>query len=204
MCTPRDTKMPRESHAQRVAVRQSEVSTDPQRRALLRNGVSLGIAVGGGLFSRPVLANELQVGQAAPPLILHTLDGRSIATRELLGQVVFANFWATWCAPCREELPLFSEYASRHAAQGLSVLGFSLDSPNALPKVHEVAATLSFPVGLLGSPYAGGYGRIWRIPVSFVIDRAGRLAHDGWSDDQQPWTSEQLQRVVDPLLTRSV
>jgi peroxiredoxin len=157
----------------------------------------------GGLVTSRARANDLRVGQPAPPLVLQTLDGKSIATRDLLGQVVIATFWATWCEPCREELPLLSEYALRHAAQGLRVLGFSLDSPDALPRVRKVAATLSFPVGLLGNPYAGGYGRIWRIPVSFVIDRAGRLAHDGWSDDQQPWTSEQLQRVVDPLLTRS-
>jgi cytochrome c biogenesis protein CcmG/thiol:disulfide interchange protein DsbE len=68
--------------------------------------------------------------------------------------------------------------------------------------VRAVAATLSFPVGLLGSNHAGDYGRIWRIPVTFVIDRAGRLAHDGWADDQQPWSGEKLHRVVDPLLSR--
>ena len=145
----------------------------------------------------------MEIGQPAPPLVLRTLDGRSIATRELPGQVVFVNFWATWCEPCREELPLFSAYAVRHADQGLRVLGFSLDGPEALPKVRDVAATLSFPVGLLGSAYAGDYGRIWRLPVSFVIDRAGRLAHNGWNDEQRPWTKEQLQRVVDPLLLRA-
>ena len=157
---------------------------------------------GADFFALPADANDLHVGQQAPPLVLQTLDGRRIATHDLLGDVVIATFWATWCEPCREELPLFSEYALRNAARGLKILGFSLDGADALPKVRDVAATLSFPVGLLGNPYAGGYGRIWRIPVSFVIDRAGRLAHDGWSDDQQPWTSEQLTRVVDPLLAR--
>ena len=98
---------------------------------------------------------------------------------------------------------MLSTYASSHAQQGLRVLGFSLDGPEALPKVRVVASGLSFPVGLLGNPYVGGYGRIWRIPVSFVIDRAGRLAHNGWDDDEQPLTKEQLQRVVDPLLSRT-
>jgi len=176
-------------------------ATSAQRRALLRDVVGLGIAAVGGLFFSPLVrANGLEVGQPAPPLVLNTLDGHSIATRDLLGQVILVTFWATWCEPCREELPLFSAYASLHAPQGLRVLGFSLDGPEALPKVRAVAATLSFPVGLLGNPYAGAYGRIWRIPVSFVIDRAGRLAHNGWHDEQQPWTKEQLQRVVDPLL----
>ncbi|HTP45460.1 MAG TPA: TlpA disulfide reductase family protein [Casimicrobiaceae bacterium] len=178
-------------------------AANPQRRALLRDVVGLGIAAVGGFFSPLLCANALEVGQPAPPLVLTTLDGQSIATRDLLGQVVIATFWATWCEPCREELPLLSAYASRNAQHGLRVLGFSLDGPESLPKVRAVAATLSFPVGLLGSPYVGAYGRIWRLPVSFVIDRAGRLAHNGWDDDQQPWTKERLQRVVDPLLLRT-
>ncbi|OIQ95713.1 hypothetical protein GALL_222880 [mine drainage metagenome] len=82
------------------------------------------------------------------------------------------------------------------------MLGFSVDGPDNLQQVREVAATLSFPVGLLGSPWAGAYGRIWRIPVSFVLDRAGRLAHDGWDDAQPAWTRERLDRLVTPLLLR--
>jgi cytochrome c biogenesis protein CcmG, thiol:disulfide interchange protein DsbE len=145
-------------------------------------------------------ANSLKIGAPAPPLVLHTLDGRDIATRDLMGQVVIVTFWATWCEPCREELPLLSAYARRHAAQGLQVLGFSLDGPDDLAKVKGVAATLSFPVGLLPNPWAGRYGRIWHIPVSFVIDRTGRLVDNGWDDDQPVWTKARLEQVVDPLL----
>jgi peroxiredoxin len=178
-------------------------SPDPHRRSWLRGAAALALAAAGGLPSAPVRAGALRLGEPAPPLVLHALDGRTIATRDLRGQVVIATFWATWCEPCREELPMFSAYAARHATDGLQILGFSLDGPQALPKVREVAASLGFPVGLLGSAYAGDYGRIWQLPVSFVIDRGGRLAHNGWDDDQQPWTSEQLRRVVDPLLART-
>jgi cytochrome c biogenesis protein CcmG/thiol:disulfide interchange protein DsbE len=173
-----------------------------RRRAFLMRVTALAALAAGGLAAPAAFSNGLAVGKAAPPLVLIALDGYRIATRDLLGQVVIANFWATWCAPCLLELPTLSGYAARHAAQGLQVLGFSLDTPDALPEVRRIAATLSFPVGLLGSNYAGDYGRIWRIPVTFVIDRAGRLAHDGWSDKAQPWTDEQLHRVVDPLLLR--
>jgi thiol-disulfide isomerase/thioredoxin len=129
--------------------------------------------------------------EGARRLRLHTLGGRSIAT-----------FWATWCDPCRDGLPLLSDYAACHAEQGLSVLGFCLDEAEDLPKVRVVAARLSFPVGLLGSYWLEGYGRIWRIPVSFVIDRAGRLADNGWEDAQPVWTKQRLRQVVDPLLMR--
>jgi len=170
------------------------------RRTLLRNVVGLAIAAAGGVLGTLARANGLVVGRPAPPLVLSTLDGRRIATRDLIGKVVIATFWATWCDPCREELPLLSAYASRHGGQGLQVLGFSLDGPENLAMVKEIAANLSFPVGLLGSPWAGDYGRVWRIPVSFVIDRAGRLVDNGWDDPEPVWTEERLRKVVDPLI----
>jgi cytochrome c biogenesis protein CcmG/thiol:disulfide interchange protein DsbE len=145
-------------------------------------------------------AAKLEVGQPAPPLVLTTLDGRHMATRDLLGDVVIITFWATWCGPCHKELPLLSAYAQRHAQQGLRVLAFSLDSPDALPEVRTMATQLSFPTGLLGSAWAGDYGRIWRLPVSFVIGRDGRLVDNGWDDREPTWTAEKLQRIVDPLL----
>lgn len=145
-------------------------------------------------------ARGVQLGRPAPSLVLHTLDGHSIAVEDLRGYVVVLTFWATWCDPCRTELPLLSAYAARHAANGLRVLGFSLDEPDNLEAVRQVAAELSFPVGLLGSAYAGGYGRIWRLPVNFTIDRNGLLADNGWDDPQPAWTAERLERVVTPLL----
>lgn len=140
------------------------------------------------------------MGQPAPPATLVTLDGRHLATQDLLGRVVILTFLATWCGPCREELPLHSDYLQEHASRGLTVLGFSLDTPDILDRVRAMAAPLHFPVGLLSASSAPGYGRIWRIPVSFTIDRAGRLADDGWKDKPPVWTRERLERVVAPLL----
>jgi cytochrome c biogenesis protein CcmG/thiol:disulfide interchange protein DsbE len=159
------------------------------------------MALAGGMFSPNSRANDLKLGKMAPPLVLHTVDGHHIATRDLVGQVVIVTFWASWCGPCREELPLLSAYAAQHAKDGLKVLGFCLDDPDNLKQVREVATTLSFPVGILGSAYAGGYGRIWRMPVSFVIDRNGHLVDNGWDDPQPIWTPERLARIMDPLLS---
>ncbi|MGA2553028.1 MAG: TlpA disulfide reductase family protein [Burkholderiaceae bacterium] len=149
---------------------------------------------------RAALAADLAVGKPAPPLVLTTLDGQSLATETLKGQVVILTFWATWCDPCREELPLLSRYAARNAARGLKVLGFSLDGPENMDDVRKLASTLSFPVGLLGNPWAGGYGRIWRLPVNFTIDRSGMLADNGWNDEEPTWTETRLERIVTPLL----
>jgi cytochrome c biogenesis protein CcmG, thiol:disulfide interchange protein DsbE len=152
------------------------------------------------VMTHSVLANDLVVGKMAPPITLKTLDGKQIDLRDLRGKVVILTFWATWCDPCREELPLLSRYAQEHAKQGLVVLGFSLDAPDQLNQVRAIASNLSFPVGLLGDPHVPGYGRIWHLPVSFTIDRNGRLVDDGWRDKQPAWTVDRLEQVVTPLL----
>jgi cytochrome c biogenesis protein CcmG, thiol:disulfide interchange protein DsbE len=145
-------------------------------------------------------ANDLHLGAAAPPAVLVTLDGRRIATADLTGQVVILTFWASWCVPCRDELPLLSAYAQAHAAQGLTVLAFSLDTPENLARVREIARNYDFPSGLMAASSAPGYGRIWHIPVNFTIDRQGVLVDDGWKDKHPVWTAERLERIVSPLL----
>jgi cytochrome c biogenesis protein CcmG, thiol:disulfide interchange protein DsbE len=168
-------------------------------RAILATSFGIGITGWSGMASA---SSNLLVGKPAPPLVLHTLDGGVIATRDLIGKVVILTFWATWCEPCQEELPLLSVYAARHAKEGLEVLGFSLDGADALPAVRKIAAGLSFPVGLLGSAWAGDYGRMWRIPVSFTINREGILVDNGWDDPAPVWTAESLERIVTPLLKK--
>lgn len=172
-------------------------ATGLTRRVFVRGALTLAAA-----WPLASDASDLTVGQPAPPLVLHTLDGRSIATTSLKGMVVILTFWATWCEPCRKELPLLSAYAARHARQGLRVLGFSLDGPDHLAEVKKLSADLSFPVGLLGSPWAGGYGRIWRLPVNFTIDRNGLLVNNGWADAYPAWTEKRLQKIVSPLLSQ--
>jgi len=174
---------------------QAESPEDQRRRSLILSMLALACGSLPGLAQ----ANELKVGQAAPPMVLHSLDGRDIATRDLIGKIVVITFFATYCEPCLEELPLLSAYAQSHAGHDLQVLGFCIDPPDNIDAVKKIAQHLQFPVGLLGSPYAGGYGRIWRMPVSFVIDRAGRLIDDGWKDENPAWSKERLNRVLDPL-----
>jgi cytochrome c biogenesis protein CcmG, thiol:disulfide interchange protein DsbE len=170
------------------------------RRALLRGAVAFGLAGLDARFAPLASANDLRVGEPAPPATLIALDGQQISTSALLGHVVILTFWATWCGPCREELPVLSAYATQHAAEGLTVLGFTLDSPDNLHNVQQAAQSLKFPVGFLANSSLPGYGRIWRIPVNFTINRAGALIDDGWRDKDPAWTAKRLERIVTPLL----
>jgi thiol-disulfide isomerase/thioredoxin len=150
----------------------------------------------------PALANALHVGRPAPPATFVALDGTRITTHALLGQVVILTFWATWCGPCRTELPLLSAYAAQHAAEGLTVLGLTLDAPEDIDKVKRAAQNFSFPVGFVANSELPGFGRIWHIPVNFTIDRQGMLVDDGWKDKEAAWTQERLDSIVTPLLHR--
>ncbi len=170
----------------------------PMIRRVCAGLLAAAIAMAAG----PALSgNSLHVGEPAPTAVLVTLDGERIDTADLRGQVVILTFWATWCVPCRQELPLLSAYAQAHAAQGLKVLAFSLDTPDESAQVRRVARAYHFPVGLLAQSSVPGYGRIWHIPVNFTLDRQGRLVDDGWKDRHPVWTAERLERIVGPLLS---
>ncbi len=152
------------------------------------------------LLVNPVFASGLVLQQPAPDLTLHAVNGQTYTLSALRGKVVVLVFWATWCDGCREELPLLSEWAAQHASQGVQLLGFSLDDAENLPQVRAMAQQLGFPVGLLGGTEAGGYGRIWRVPVNFVINRQGRLVYNGWDHAAANWKQDDLQKYVVPWL----
>jgi cytochrome c biogenesis protein CcmG, thiol:disulfide interchange protein DsbE len=170
------------------------------RRGFMKGSAATLVTWQGAVRAPFAYANELRVGAQAPEATLVTLDGQRISTKDLTGSVVILMFWATWCASCRTELPLVSTYLSQHAGRGLRILGFSLDTGETLGEVRQIAQTLPFGVGLWSNSSAPGYGRIWRLPVSFTIDRTGRLVTDGWKEKQPAWTASRLEEIVTPLL----
>jgi cytochrome c biogenesis protein CcmG/thiol:disulfide interchange protein DsbE len=127
------------------------------------------------------------------------LDGTAFNLADDIGKVVIVNMWATWCGPCREEMPALDAYYRQHRDQGLVVVALSMDDPKDEAKVREVTRPYSFPVGLEHDTYLQGYGRIWRLPLTFVVDRKGILRKDQWYGD--PGLDAQLlEQTVTPLL----
>ena len=125
-------------------------------------------------------AYAVEEGKLAPLLTAKLLDGKSFSTESVKGEVVIVNFWATWCPPCRQEMPAFESYYQKHKNQGLRIIAVSLDEPADLAKVREVMRDYTFDATLESESQHKGYGRIWRLPLTFVIDRKGVLRKDGW------------------------
>ncbi len=145
------------------------------------------------------LAVDIAEGKAAPAMDLKFLDGSRFALAEQSGKVVIINFWATWCTPCRAEMPAIETYYQKHHAEGLQIIAVSMDDPKDEPKVREVMKSFTFPAAMARDANIKGYGRIWRIPLTFVIDRRGILRKDGWYGD--PGIDlPLLEKTVTPLL----
>ena len=151
------------------------------------------------LFLSTALAGGMEQGAPAPHAVIKTLDGMRIDTAALQGKVVIVTFWASWCEFCRQELSDLTGYYRDHENEGLSIVAISTDEANDANKVRERARSYPFPVALIADADVSGYGRIWRLPLTFVIDRHGILRRDGW-DSSPAVTRAQLEETVTPLL----
>ena len=122
----------------------------------------------------PVIGADL--GDIAPDLLGSDAAGRSITLSLHRGHVVVANFWATWCGPCKQEIPILNDLNARFGAQGLDVIGVSLDEAG-WPAVTPFAADqrIDYPVVLGTDAVAVSFGGVTALPATFLIDQEGRI-----------------------------
>ncbi len=133
---------------------------------------------------------DLGPGDPAPEFAARTLDGGTLALSELRGEVVLLNIWATWCPPCREEMPALEALHRELAPRGLRVVGVSIDRAGAEPQIRRFAEDLGITFDLLHDPeqQAPRTFRTIGVPETLLIDREGRLVHRwiGQIDPAQP------------------
>ena len=125
-----------------------------------------------------------QQHREAPDFTLPLLDGGQLRLSSYRGKVVLLDFWATWCVPCREEIPHFVDLQRKYGDRGLEIIGVSMDdSPDPVRTFYR-QFKMNYPVVMGTADVGVAYGGVLGLPIAFLIDRQGRIyaKHIGATD----------------------
>jgi len=137
------------------------------------------ISLAGALFWLGFAAERAraapEMGKPAPELVVSELDGQTFDLAKLRGKVVLVNYWATWCAPCRKDMPLLDAFYRRHHMQNLEMIGISVDQDRDMQKVRRVGSKLAYPVAMLKGVTVDGFGPPKGVPITWIVDTGGKV-----------------------------
>jgi peroxiredoxin len=136
-------------------------------------------------------------GQTAPAWALKSVEGKQLKSADYLGKVVILDFWATWCPPCRAEIPSFIQLQKQYGKDGLVVVGISLDQDGpAVVKKFIASNGINYDIVMGDTKTTEAYGGVESIPTTFVIDRQGKIAakHVGLTEKAE------FEKEIKPLL----
>ena len=150
------------------------------------------------VFAATSLASSSLEGREAPDFVLKSATGENLRLSEYRGDVVMINFWATWCGPCRQEMPLLDELYSRYGRVGFSLLGVNIDDnqSKAMNMVSELG--VSFPVLFDSRKEVSELYEVNAMPVTVLIDREGtvRYVHHGYKPGYEDKYLEQIRSLL--------
>ncbi len=134
----------------------------------------------------------------APDFKIVDIQGKQVSLSALKGKVVVLNFWATWCPPCKREIPDFVKTYEKYKDKGLVIIGIAVNS-----KIDEVKNLvkqykITYPVVMSDSRIEQAYGHITAVPTTFIIDKQGNLVPGGKRIGM--FMEGELEKIVQPLL----
>jgi thiol-disulfide isomerase/thioredoxin len=118
-------------------------------------------------------AAESLLNRPAPQFARQGLNGTHLDLANYRGKIVLLNFWATWCAPCQIEMPVFVQWQRQYGPQGLQVIGISMDDDRALARKLAAQLKLNYPVAMGDEKLGELYGGVLGLPLTYLIDKNG-------------------------------
>jgi peroxiredoxin len=124
------------------------------------------------------LGAQIAPNMPAPGFSVKDLGGKAVTLESLKGKIIVLNFWATWCPPCRAEIPDFVSFYAANKAKDLEIVGVSVDTDTASQVSAFVQKNkMPYPVAMFSDKIVRDYGPIDAIPTTFIIDKKGRIRH---------------------------
>lgn len=138
------------------------------------------------------------INQPAPNFTLKSLNGSNIKLSEYSGQVVLLNFWASWCGPCRKEMPLLNQLHNKYESLGFTVVGVNVEEQSDLARDFIASSPVDFPILLDASNTVSQLYQVVAMPTTVVIDRNGviRYEHKGYQSGDE----KKYKKMVKTLL----
>lgn len=144
----------------------------------------------------PAQGPDSLLHKQAPQFARTDLNHERIDLSAYRGRVVLLNFWATWCAPCQTEMPRFVAWQKRYGPDGLQVIGVSMDDDREPVLALLRQRPLNYPVIMGDSELGKQYGEVLGLPVTFLIDRQGRIAARFKGGTNLPAMKRQMERLL--------
>lgn len=143
----------------------------------LRRALVTCLAILAAACQKSATPHEVAIGKPIPPYSATTLDGATRSIADHKGKVVLLNVWATWCAPCREEIPYLQSLYDQHAGQGLDIIGVSVDARGSEGSIREFTKDfgMKYPIWLDPDEKVQTLYMAMGVPASYLIDRDGVL-----------------------------
>ena len=146
----------------------------------------------------PNLVIAAEVGKRAPNFTLKSLDGKNLKLSEMTGNVVLINFWASWCGPCREEMPLLNALHNKYEPLGFTVLGVNVEEDLKGAKGFLKNFPVDFPVLLDNTNRVSKQYKVIAMPTTVVVDRDGnmRYLHQGYKSGDEAKYRQMVKKLI--------
>ncbi len=161
------------------------------------NAVVIAALLAGAMLAPPAEASAV-VGGAAPDFTLRRVDGPNLRLQEQRGRVVMVNFWATWCGPCRQEMPHLNRLHAKYQDAGFTLLGVNIDEDVGKAVGLSGKLGLGFPVLLDTDKKVSRLYNLTTMPSTVLIDRDGRVryVHLGYRDGVEQTYDKQIRELL--------